>query len=177
MKQQLKLVLPSKKYLKEWLAFQRETLKKLPLDHSDRVGYEKHILSSQKPLYFKWLRDDRLGINLEKGMVQQTVWWGMVGDKIVGRISFRHTLNKDLRKHDGNIGYTVRPSQQGKGYATEMLHLVLKKVAKLGYKKVLLTCDDSNIPSWKTIEKNGGKLDKKEMVDGELSRFYWIKLK
>ncbi len=176
MKQNLKLVLPSKKYLKEWLSFQRETLKKLPANDPDRIGYEKHILSSQKPQYFKWLHDDRLGINLEKGMVQQTIWWGMVGDKIVGRISFRHKLTSTLRKHGGNIGYAVRPTQQGKGYATEMLRLVLKKVAKLGYKKVLLTCDDSNIPSWKTIEKNGGVLTKKEVIDGELSRFYWIKL-
>jgi len=176
MKQKLKLVLPSKKYLKEWLNFQRETLENLPLGDPDRIGYEKHILSSQKPQYFKWLRDDRLGMNLEKGMVQQTVWWGMIGDKIVGRISFRHTLNKNLRKYGGNIGYVVRPSQQGKGYATEMLCLVLKKVSDLGFKKVLLTCDDKNIASWKTIENNKGVLSKKELVDGKLSRFYWIKL-
>ncbi|MDB4984162.1 MAG: hypothetical protein JWM20_341 [Patescibacteria group bacterium] len=176
MKQSLKLVLPSKKYLKEWIAFQKETLAALPIDNPDRAGYEKHIVSSLKPRYFKWLRDDRLGINLEKGMVQQTIWWGMVGTKIVGRISFRHKLTKTLREHGGNIGYAVRPKFQGKGYATEMLRLVLKKVAKLGYKKVLLTCDDSNTASWKTIEKNKGILDRKEVIDGTLSRFYWIKL-
>ena len=176
MKQKLKLVLPSKKYLKEWLAFQRETLEKLPLDHSDRIGYEKHIISTQKPQYFKWLQDDRNGINLEKGMVQQTIWWAMVGTKLVGRISFRHKLTPALKKSGGHIGYAVRPSAQGKGYATEMLRLVLQKVAKMDYKKVLLTCDDNNISSWKVIERNGGKLIKSEILDGKLHRSYWIKL-
>lgn len=156
------------------MSFQEEVLASMPKNHSDYAGYEKHIVTSQKPEYFKWLREDRLGIGLKKGQVPQTVWWGIVGTRVVGRISFRHKLNAQLKIHGGHIGYAVRPSARGKGYATRMLGLVLKKVQKMGYKKLLLTCDATNIASRKTIEANGGKLTKQINVDGIEECYYWI---
>ena len=41
----------------------------------------------------------------------------------------------------------------------------------------MLTCDDDNIASIKTIEKNGGILqDKIKQDSGDLTRRYWIRL-
>ena len=45
-------------------------------------------------------------------------------DDIVGIIDLRHELN-DFLKDFGNCGYSVRPSQRRKGYATKMLKLIL----------------------------------------------------
>ncbi len=173
----IRLVLPCKKYLKSWITFQEEVLADMPKNHSDYAGYEKHLAASRKPEYFKWLREDRLGVGLKKGRVPQTVWWGIVGTKVVGRISFRHRLNAELKVLGGHIGYAVRPSARGKGYATAILGLVLRKVAKMGYKKVLLTCDADNIASRKTIEANGGRLTKTFSHEGKPECHYWISLK
>lgn len=46
--------------------------------------------------------------------------------------------------------------------------------------KVLLTCDDDNIGSYKIIEKNGGVLENRVQNESEgetfLTRRYWIKI-
>lgn len=43
----------------------------------------------------------------------------------------------------------------------------------LNLKELLMTCDNENIASIKTKEKNGGKLiEKKNDQDGRLSRYY-----
>lgn len=47
--------------------------------------------------------------------------------------------------------------QKGKkGYASEMLKLVLPICRDFGESKVLLTCDKGNVASQRTIIKNGG---------------------
>ena len=38
-------------------------------------------------------------------------------DRLVGIMDFRRKLNQNLLNYGGNIGYSVRPSERGKGYA------------------------------------------------------------
>lgn len=64
----------------------------------------------------------------------------------------------------GNIGYSVRPSERRKGYASEMLGLVLPFCRAFGESKVLVTCDKGNVASQRTIIKNGGVMEN-EIVD------------
>ena len=64
-------------------------------------------------------------------------------------------------KDGGHIGYAVVPKFRGQGIATEILKQSLdyckeNNVQTAG--KVLVTCDDDNIGSVKTIENNGGIL-------------------
>ena len=68
--------------------------------------------------------------------------------------------------------------ERRKGYATEMLKLVLAVAKKTGIDKVLLTCDIDNIASCKTVEKCGGKKGQEEafVLDGEPYYKYWIVL-
>ena len=77
-------------------------------------------------------------------------------NKLVGMIQVRHSFNDYLEKYAGNIGYSVRPSERRKGYAKEMLEMVLPFCRKVGIDKVMITCIDGNIGSEKTILANGG---------------------
>ena len=57
-----------------------------------------------------------------------------------------------------------------------MLRLLLERLKKLGRDKVLLTCDDNNIGSVKTIENCNGILKDKIEFENKLIRRYWITL-
>jgi predicted acetyltransferase len=95
---------------------------------------------------------------------------------IIGMINIRHYLNEYLSKFGGHVGYSVRPSQRNKGYAKVMLELAKQYLQEKGLKKILLTCDDTNIASIKTIESCGGLLENKIDKNSSLIRRYWIKL-
>jgi len=51
--------------------------------------------------------------------------------KIIGIIDFRHELNEFLKDY-GHCGYSVRPSERKKGYATEMLRQVIDIARNIG---------------------------------------------
>lgn len=73
------------------------------------------------------------------------------------------------------------PSERQKGYASEMLKLLLAICREFGEKKVLLTCDKTNEASTKTVIKNGGVLESEVPDDVGLSESgiiqrYWIDL-
>lgn len=97
-------------------------------------------------------------------------------NKLVGMLQIRHKLNDFLLRKGGHIGDSVRPSEQGKGYATEQIGLALKKCKELKIDKVLVTCNKDNIASSKTIQKNGGVLENEIEVDNEIYQRYWIKI-
>lgn len=96
-------------------------------------------------------------------------------NEIVGIIDLRHTLN-DFLKDFGNSGYSVRPSARRKGYATEMLRQVLKVAKEAGLKEVHLSVERGNLPSVRTIVKNGGVYERSFEFEGEQADIYRIEL-
>lgn len=94
--------------------------------------------------------------------------------RILGAINIRHSLNDNLLKFCGHIGYGIRPSERRKGYASKMLHLALPLAKTLGLKKVLITCLRENIGSSHTILKNGGILENELKNGDKIFKRYWI---
>ena len=74
------------------------------------------------------------------------------------------------------VGYSVRPSERRKGYATCMLRMVLQEARRIGLPRVLITCDEDNLPSRRTIERNGGKFERMTQDGGAALRRYWMDL-
>lgn len=96
-------------------------------------------------------------------------------EKVVGVIDLRHHINHPiLGTCGGHCGYSVRPSERGKGYAKEMLRLNIQNAKALGIPKLLITCDVTNEASEKTILANGGVYEKTIEVDGSELKRYWI---
>lgn len=107
--------------------------------------------------------------------VPSTYFWIAAGDggphdELVGFLNLRHVLNDFLREEGGHIGYAVKPSARRRGHASEALRLALVAARDLGIAKVLVTCDEDNEPSARTIEANGGVQE--DVRNGK--RRYWI---
>jgi predicted acetyltransferase len=127
--------------------------------------------------YLEVLAEQERGENLPANHVPSTFLFAFAGTRIVGRVAIRHSLNPYLERFGGHIGYVVVPEYRRQGYATAILRQALQIARqKLGLKHVLVTCDDDNVGSIKTIEKNGGVLE--SVVTGpdgdQPKRRYWI---
>lgn len=116
---------------------------------------------------------------LPEGSVHNDLYWIVDGEEVIGFLSFRHTLNEWLREAGGHIGYAVRASRRRQGYASAALALGLERARQIGLDKVLITCDEDNVASYRTIERAGGVLqdisDQSERGQGMLRR-YWVQL-
>lgn len=107
----------------------------------------------------------------------KTIQYILVVDEcVVGFICTRLETNKFILKATGHIGYSIKPSERGKGYATLALRLCLREYLKLNYDKVLVSCYDDNLASAKVIENNCGILENKIDYNGKVIRRYWINL-
>jgi predicted acetyltransferase len=133
--------------------------------------------------YIRRLESKRDGSALVGDEVPTTFLYAFVPgvdgkERCVGRVSIRHRLNDWLAQIGGHIGYGVRPSERKKGYATEILGQALTIAKMIGIDRALLTCDDTNLGSIRTIERNGGALEMKVLdpVQNVLKRRYWIAL-
>jgi predicted acetyltransferase len=96
--------------------------------------------------------------------------------RIVGMIQIRHYFNDFLEKYAGHIGYSVRPSERRKGYATHMLKNCLPYCKSIGLGKVMVSCHDTNEASRKTILANGGVYESTVFEPEESINMerYWI---
>lgn len=130
----------------------------------------------------EWIQTVRRGSAKEtcpEGKVPANVYLALreSDQRIVGVIDLRHHIDHPvLGTWGGHIGYIVRPSERRKGYATEMLRMVLAKCKQRGMGEVMVTCSKDNAVSEKVILANGGEYEKDVLVDGEIIKRYWIKL-
>lgn len=124
------------------------------------------------------LRNEALGIGLPPDVVPQTTYILIDSDgRALGEIRLRPRLTPPFERHNGHIGYNVRPGERGKGYATRMLALALEKARALGLESVMLPVKGENPASVRVIEKNGGILERRATDDmGGSVAIYWIAL-
>lgn len=111
--------------------------------------------------YEGWLRKldrDYTRIPDEERLPAKTFFLVRAGDRrIVGMINIRLALNEMQRQYGGHIGYSIRPTERGRGYNKINLYLGLKVLSRHGIGEALLDADLENPASWRTMEALGGR--------------------
>ena len=168
---EIRLVRPTEQLKEQAIKFRQEFF-----DNHEMVINGSELLD-QTESYEDWLKAVTANTNMEtvnaSWVVTDTFFAVDEKDKIVGIIDLRHTLN-DFLKDLGNCGYSVRPSERRKGYATEMLRLLLPIAKNAGMKELYLSVERDNEASIKTIVKNGGKHERSFEFEGEQADIYKI---
>ena len=126
--------------------------------------------------YENWLETNcnkEMGIGLPENRVLsiQFVLFDESGHAL-GFLNLRLRLNEGLLNYAGHIGYSIRPSERGKGYAKEALHQGLKIAKEKNIKRALVTCSTENPASRAVILANGGEVE--DVRNG--TERYWIDL-
>ena len=80
-----------------------------------------------------------------------------VNNTAVGKISIRFGSNYHSY-YNGNVGYEIDKEYRGNKYAYKACKIVMQVAREHGMAELILTCDESNIASYKTIEKLGAEL-------------------
>lgn len=174
MKNDICLVRPTLEHREEALAYREEHFR-----HGEKIIYGSELFDKTES-YEEWLTSvtrntDPATVN-ENWVVTDTFFAIRQSDnKIIGIIDLRHTLNEFLRDL-GNCGYSVRPSERKKGYATEMLHQLLQAARKAKMKELHISVEKTNTASIKVIQKNGGIYERSFVFENETADIYRIAL-
>ena len=174
---ELVLIKPSKAYLDEIYEYRQEFL-----DNDERSAGDSGLRHFED--ISAWLERCRLTESKETipdpALVESEQFMLLYkGEKrILGMINFRHYMNDYVAEYAGHIGYGVRPTERRKGYAKKMLGLCLEKCRLFsGLDKVLITCDDDNEASRRTILAAKGVFERTNLTeDGQVGERYWITL-
>lgn len=171
-----KLVAPAISLHESWVEAKGEW----PDGHQDGSGIRPGDRFETTEDFEAWIR--RLTMPADPAMMFGGVqviasrFWIVEEETYLGAIELRHVLTPFMLDAVGHIGYNVRPSVRGRGIASWALKAILPHARRMGLTQVLLTCDEQNLPSARTIEKNGGVLEDVRSTELGLKRRYWIDL-
>ena len=174
---ELRLIKPSMAYAEQIMAMRREIFEADGSGGFDGCSSLQNYDTAES--WLKHLTQFEDPDTVSAGYVPSTTYLAVrtEDDRVVGIIDLRHHIDHPiLSVWGGHIGYSVRPSARGHGYAKEMLRLNLKNCRARGIQKVLITCHRGNTASEKTILANGGVFDGEVTVSDGIVRRYLISL-
>ena len=170
------LIEPSMEYAKDIEAYRQEFL---DIEGSmDGCGSLRRCATGAEWIEKSLAGKDPANVPPDRVPATQFIFVREEDGRVVGMLQLRHCFNAYLEKYAGHIGYSVRPSERRKGYATAMLREALPCCRTLGITDVLITCIVGNEGSRRTILNNGGVFESivhEPEMDRDLER-YWIHL-
>ncbi len=147
-------------------------LKKLPEKEWDFVNNIINLSYDEfLDIYHKYLSEENSDFPTKRYALDDN-------GKYIGYVAIRLSKDQNWLKNGSQIFYQIALSERGKGYGNELIKLALVELSKNGFEIVRINCNNENIPSKKSIIKNGGIIDIKDYKSNTgISSSYIINLK
>jgi len=155
-KEDIFFVEPSMAYAKEITAYREEMLE-AGSSFDGCLSLKRMPVPEEYVAYCtEWANPSRiLKENGARGTVLMCI--RKADNKMVGCMQVHHVLNEQMKKYTGHVGYSVRPSERRKGYATRMLAKAKDYLSSFGFSEIYVSCLPENEASRRTILANGGE--------------------
>jgi predicted acetyltransferase len=143
------------------------------------LHYDLASISADFEAFVQSLREKKDRAKIAAHRVPGVDYWLYENHVILlGHLSLRYELNAALLQVGGHIGYQICPAHRRQGYGKAILRLGLEKARARRLRRVLVTCDETNIGSKRIIEASGGQLENGIFLEGDPIRKlrYWIDL-
>lgn len=155
----------------------KETILKMMAEFEEtQSAHDGGFWDAEAFVYEAWLesnRDMEMGLGILEGWVPAVQLVAFARDgQAVGFLNLRLRLSAYLLEEGGHIGYSIRPSERGKGYAKEALRQGLQVAKEKNIHRALVTCSTENLASRAVILANGGQFE--DVRNG--TERYWIEL-
>ena len=155
----------------------KETILKMMAEFEEaQSAHDGGFWDAENFVYEDWLesnRDMEMGLGIPEGWVPAVQLVAFARDgQALGFLNLRLRLSAYLLEEVGHIGYSIRPSERGKGYAKEALRQGLQVAKEKNIKRALVTCSTENPASRAVILANGGELE--DVRNG--TERYWIEV-
>ena len=144
------------------------------------AGLDEYL---QERSYAEWVKQvmddlDMAGVTMGKVPSFTYFYVNDEGDRIIGMVNIRLSLHDFWQMEGGHVGYSIRPTERGKHYATNLLMEALGLCKILGLDEAVLSCAKSNVASARVIKNCGGVLEAEfySSVFGEEIQRYLIEL-
>lgn len=129
--------------------------------------------------YKDWLIKTNLnwnGLCSEASYVLQRTYFISNGKELVGFLGITLSLDEVFYNVGGHIGIGISPNNRRKHYAKDALLLALDKCYQWEMDKILVICNETNMPSRLLIESCGGVFENEYSLQNDVYRRYWFKL-
>lgn len=173
----LRLVLPTIEYRERALDYIREFR-----EHESEVhgsgSLDYYALASTYEAWLDKLREDIDVANMPAVRVPALTYFCVreADGRVVGMVNIRLADGAIVPREAGHVGYSVRPTERRKHYATWMLAEAVRVCRAMGIRDVYVTCTAGNAASAGTIMNCGGRLEESFFSDhyGETIERYVI---
>ena len=179
LEEEITLITPRMEYAEDIMGYRKEFLEFNPKEDMGGTGNLRDCETARE--WVDYVETMHRKETCPPELVDSDIYLGVRrrDKRIVGMIEFRHHIDHPvLGLWGGHIGYCVRPCERQKGYGKQMLRQVLNKCTEAGLNRVMITCDENNTASEKTILSGGGIYEKTVWSD-QLSAYmkrFWIEL-
>lgn len=145
----MELIKPNEKYLKSYLEGCEKMWGHI---HDNYIIHDPLDFDNWKTHIFSDYENNEKGLNLPEGFIPHITYWIIENEQYIGSVDIRLGISEKLYEYGGICGLAIIPEKRGKVNGLKAAKLAFEKIKELNISPIILTCEEDNEPSKRTIE-------------------------